>query len=653
MVGSKSCAQYNITTRWVGFFLAIGLTLTRVVCAGGTTYYVNVNSGSDNHNGKSPTAAWRTISKANAVAQPGDTVLIYGGTYREAINPGRSGTDQMRISYRAAPSQTVIIEGVQYLLDLRGKSYITIEGITFRNPIWGWGEIRNGHHNELIGNTFIGNGRGPETAYAGLFIKDGSSRNRIINNVFLNWGEAKTLWGDAVRLSWGADNNLIEGNRFVNAGHALLGIDTSYNVVRNNYFENAWEKGIDLVWRVRPSWAPGQEFVARRNVIEGNTFVRNMIAANRENGGTGIQIGAAETIFRRNVVVESEKNGVCINGWMPDAPNAYGNRIYHNTFVNNGTAVGGSKNTGVFITQWGYINVNISNNVVKNNVFYGNDLQGDGAQIRIDLWPTSYYNAQFFQSYMIAGNCINTTPTMDISSLAGVQSLKYYQGRYPNLVRANRDDEPWFVNLDAGDYHLASGSSAIDAGVPLTTTRVGGTGTVVPVVDASYFTDGFGLVSGDPVKIGSNPAVRVLKVDYANNTLTLVQSINWVTGDPVHLGNFDGRGPDAGAYEFSDSQPPPPPASITVLAPHGGAVLRIGKTYTIQWTSSNLNGEVKILLSHDSGRRFEIIAHAASNTGSFTWKVQGPPTTQALIRVMSVNDSNIKDDSDQVFTIKR
>lgn len=53
-----------------------------------------------------------TISKAASVAQPGDSVTVHGGTYREWVKPPGGGTgESKRITYRAAPGEIVFIKG--------------------------------------------------------------------------------------------------------------------------------------------------------------------------------------------------------------------------------------------------------------------------------------------------------------------------------------------------------------------------------------------------------------------------------------------------------------------------------------------------------------------------------------------------------------
>jgi hypothetical protein len=58
-----------------------------------------------------------TINRAATVAQPGDTVTVHAGTYREWVKPSRGGTDEsMRISYRAAPGEDVFIKGSERII---------------------------------------------------------------------------------------------------------------------------------------------------------------------------------------------------------------------------------------------------------------------------------------------------------------------------------------------------------------------------------------------------------------------------------------------------------------------------------------------------------------------------------------------------------
>jgi hypothetical protein len=68
-------------------------------------------TGSDSGSGSQSTP-YLTINKAASAAQPGDTVTVHAGTYREWVKPLRGGTgESKRITYRAAPGEKVVIKG--------------------------------------------------------------------------------------------------------------------------------------------------------------------------------------------------------------------------------------------------------------------------------------------------------------------------------------------------------------------------------------------------------------------------------------------------------------------------------------------------------------------------------------------------------------
>ncbi|MDF2925069.1 MAG: carbohydrate-binding cenc domain protein [Paenibacillaceae bacterium] len=77
----------------------------------GNTYYVAVD-GEDSNPGTLE-QPWRTIQKAGAMLEPGDTAVIRGGTYRESVKPARSGTAGQPITFRAMDDEQVIISGAE------------------------------------------------------------------------------------------------------------------------------------------------------------------------------------------------------------------------------------------------------------------------------------------------------------------------------------------------------------------------------------------------------------------------------------------------------------------------------------------------------------------------------------------------------------
>ena len=70
----------------------------------------------------------RTISAAARLAQPGDTVTVHAGVYRERVAPPRGGeSDARRIVYRAAPGERVAVKGSEVV-----KGWEKAEGDAWR-----------------------------------------------------------------------------------------------------------------------------------------------------------------------------------------------------------------------------------------------------------------------------------------------------------------------------------------------------------------------------------------------------------------------------------------------------------------------------------------------------------------------------------------
>jgi alpha-N-arabinofuranosidase len=67
-------------------------------------------SGHDANDGSSGSPL-KTIQAAANKAQPGDTVTVHAGTYREEINPPRGGVEGKPIVFQAAPGEKVVIKG--------------------------------------------------------------------------------------------------------------------------------------------------------------------------------------------------------------------------------------------------------------------------------------------------------------------------------------------------------------------------------------------------------------------------------------------------------------------------------------------------------------------------------------------------------------
>ncbi len=94
-------------------------------------------TGSDSGRGEQASPLL-TISKAASIAQPGDTVIVHGGTYREWVKPPRGGTSEdNRITYRAAQGEKAIIKGSQRITSWTQKEGGQVWKVELPNSFFG------------------------------------------------------------------------------------------------------------------------------------------------------------------------------------------------------------------------------------------------------------------------------------------------------------------------------------------------------------------------------------------------------------------------------------------------------------------------------------------------------------------------------------
>ncbi len=117
-------------------------------------YHVAV-TGNDRADG-SPSAPLRTLAAAARAAQPGDGITVHAGTYRERVTPPRGGeSDTKRITYQAAPGETVVLKGSEVA---RGwEPFLPgIWKLTLPNAYFG---RYNPYQDRITGDWFKDNGR--------------------------------------------------------------------------------------------------------------------------------------------------------------------------------------------------------------------------------------------------------------------------------------------------------------------------------------------------------------------------------------------------------------------------------------------------------------------------------------------------------------
>lgn len=101
----------------------------------GKEYHISITG--NNTNDGSFNNPFKTIANAAKLAQPGDTITVHGGIYRERVNPLYGGlSDLERITYRAAENEIAIIKGSEVIKN--------------------WKKVKKGIWKITISNTFFG-----------------------------------------------------------------------------------------------------------------------------------------------------------------------------------------------------------------------------------------------------------------------------------------------------------------------------------------------------------------------------------------------------------------------------------------------------------------------------------------------------------------
>jgi hypothetical protein len=89
---------------------------------------------------------------------------------------------------------------------------------------------------------------------------------------------------------------------------------------------------------------------------------------------------------------------------------------------------------------------------------------------------------------------------------------------------------------------------------------------------------------------------------------------------------------------------------IAVLAPKGGEILLPGSEQEVRWQSKGKIPAIKIEMSVDGGRTYALIGDSLANIGLYSWKINGGPSMNCVVRIGSESGS-VRGVSEQPFSI--
>ncbi|MBN3927578.1 MAG: right-handed parallel beta-helix repeat-containing protein [Nostoc sp. NMS4] len=383
-----------------------------------TTYYVSGN-GNDRNSGLSTSSAFRTLRRAAGLTNPGDTVLIMNGIYKNGPKDGsvlgikRSGTANAWIKFKAYPGHFPKIQHNTWngISISNGASYIEINGL------------------EVIGNN------------ANISLSYALSQKYNRSNPLTN-GSCISIEG---RSNGRSHHINILNNKIHDCGGAgISAIQADYVKVDNNtVFNNAWYSlygcsGISMLNNWSSDNNQGYKIFVTNNRSYNNRMYVPWIDAGKITDGNGIIVDVSKG-YRGRVLVAN--NIIYNNG----GSGIHSHDSQHVDIINN-TAYLNQQSPEVKKKGKGEIYAGYSSDVkIFNNIMYA--APGSAANSNMKNVNVTYnYNVYLNNSR------INITGPRDIIA------------------------DPQFVNASARDFRLKSTSPAINSGLKwnsLTTDFIG------------------------------------------------------------------------------------------------------------------------------------------------------------------------------------
>lgn len=516
--------------------------------------YFVANNGDDLNNGSSPENPWRTIGKVNLEFDGGKIVKgddIYfrrGDTFTDAelkIRSGGSSSDWMVIGAYGSGLKPVFSgslerDGVDFFegsigfvkiqdLEIRDQK----NGIRVRQPntndVWIYNVdlFDNGNCGiilDQIDSYKIENCNANRSGNGGIVVH-GSPLYKTCDGQILNCTSSYVFGGDGFQIHNDPNGNEVGFNHLIINCSGGFNQEETFDITSG---ENIYLKDCESFGNKNVGFVLGHDV---DNVTVDNFFCH-------DEGRIGLAITNAQNVIVRNSVFYN-------TGYK--MASIYGNSIsdfsenlvfYNNDFI-------WTNNSAEFNPQ-NYI----MNLTFKNNIFASVGYSYPNRFLRITKGGnTSNSNMSWVSNIWWRGDGGEGDDTWWYVDTKG-EEISFVDWSLLFGVYNDLRVDPLLVDPVNGSFGLYSGSPAIDSGDFLTTTFGSGSGTKVFVREAGYFCDGFGLIEGDVIMVGSNSLVRVTDVDYNNNVIIINRSIIWGEDDPVSL-QYLGSAPDIGAYEFT------------------------------------------------------------------------------------------------------
>jgi hypothetical protein len=364
---------------------------------------------------------------------------------------------------------------------------------------------------------------------------NGSSYVYITGNTFSYGCGTSSAPNNCVAIS-NSGNHIFEQNNDFSHFGIVVEMYGQYEVARNNFFHDIYE--------------------SECGSASGNCHM-DMLYAERSN--TAANYVVQYQLWENNVAT----NVVGVDGkglWTAaDNPSGCGTSCFnvigrYNVFSHFGSATAAQTS--------GFLNVKYYNNtwVDPNNGALASPASTDyrdsgtgGAEINnLFYYPQSVPQSWGWYAYPVpSGSATGFTAGANLAYCSatpcGIQTQRggtsyLFAADTPVIVANILDTSDPLANYSGGNYNLASGSAALNAGTYLTTVASGdsGSGTSLVVTDAGFFQDGLGLTSAgvqaDCISVTTvSNHICISAVNYSTNTLTMASGFSRSVGDHIWL----------------------------------------------------------------------------------------------------------------------
>jgi len=238
-------------------------------------------------------------------------------------------------------------------------------------------------------------------------------------------------------------------------------------------------------------------------------------------------------------------------------------------------------------------------------------------------------------------NAIANTPTLP---LGNNWQIEIYTGTNPDNVAVPHD-------YSNSTFSIVAPTTTIQSSITSISPSSAPSGATVTVYGNNFAYTNTG--AGTSVLLNG----QHISPNYVNNTsLTFIVPAN-ISAGTYNLSvstSLTPSGTNSLPFTITSSNTTQP--SITVTSPNGGQIWKIGETYNITWTSTNLlsSDAVAITLfanSVDPGS--SIVASVAASSGSYSWAIPSNlvPGSTYKINVTKATAPTATDTSDNYFTI--